>query len=227
MTTNIIVCVPAKAGSTFIGILIRKIVRSTKWTIDDNGSENVVLGPIRERIPLVDEWKYIVHLRDPLDHLISIYHSMTWDHPYMGPANREFQYTILRSKLRPMTIDEFCFWYLKDYIPLVEEFINIGRRHNSIFLTYEDMWNNFDYWITNFLKPFNIPQSKADEIIKKQLEQCHKEPRNIIESKPKLRYGEPGEHQKVLKESTIDMLRYELRHIIKFMNHVGSGDFKY
>jgi hypothetical protein len=224
---NIVVCAPARTGSTFIGILVRKITTITRWDTDDSKQDDAVLGPIRSSIPSVDEWNYIVHLRHPLDHIVSLYHSLTWDHPYMGPLNREFQYEQLRLHLREMTIDEFCFWYYRDYIKTIDEFIDIGRKQNATFLTYEDMWDNYHHWVTDFLEPFKIFETRRQEIIKHQKEHQHKSVDSFEENKPKLRHGIPGEHKAVLKQSTIDMLRYEFRHIINFMDTIGSGKYEY
>lgn len=229
MSDNIVIVVPSKAGSSFIGGLLRCISSSTRWISSSTRKQDAYIGPYRSNIPLIREWKYVVQLRDPMDHIISRYNSIVWDHSYLGDPNRLEFFESKRQRYQAMTIDEFCLWYCKDLVAEMDHLIKISYQQDSVLITYEEMWNDYDSWILRFLEPFELVPNSIKRVVEKYRPQVHVNPGFLDEecTKAKLRHGVPGEHAEVLKQSTIDVLRHEFYYISRRLNDLGHGSHAY
>tara|TARA_A100001011_G_scaffold398501_1_gene503153 strand:+ start:5447 stop:6049 length:603 start_codon:yes stop_codon:yes gene_type:complete len=114
--------------------------------------ENFILCPIRYVTPpnYDSNIKYIIHLRNPIDLLISQYYSFGFTHPPpptdQGWPDCAFKlFNERRKKIQSQTIDEYC---------LSDE--NINDINNK--------YNNFLIWINKYKDKENVFISKYDNM---------------------------------------------------------------
>ena len=115
-----------------------------KW---NDKARNCIICPIRS-VPLDYDknLKYIIHIRNPLDTLISQYYSFGFTH--ISPTKNSPKYKAFierRKKIQSQSIDEYCL-----------SLANISEINNK----YNDMFN----WIEKYKKNENVFISKYDNM---------------------------------------------------------------
>ena len=128
----------------------------------NSASGHKIHAPIRETPKdFKSDTLYLIHLRDPLDILISQYYSYGYTHIEPNDENLLKLFQQRRNEIQNQTIEEYCsndkviaelkskFAKVRDW---QEKHVNEKNIINSF---YDDMFYNFKYWnnqITNHLK---------------------------------------------------------------------------
>jgi len=218
---------PSKSGSMFIFELMKNIEKHSRWGYNKNPK---IIGPIRNHNLEGCDFKYVVHLRNPLDLLISSYWADGWYHPYLGPPEKKARWDENRAEIQKTSLDEFCLHRMKSNAKRLERLIRSALSYNASFVTYEDMVLDYDRWARTFIVPFNIGIQNIQKIVDAQrafvTNPVKRRLKNgiIIEH---VRNGRPGEFVEALKEPTIAALRDNFTDILGFMQSINLGTYNY
>jgi hypothetical protein len=115
---------------------------------------------------LVDDCIYIVHIRNPIDILISEYYSYGFMHSDNLGETSGVDITEYRQTIKKMTVDRYCMEVLsKDRIcrfNIFYKFIskNIGKP-NFIISSYSMMKGNFEEWNNQITNLFNLKPKQS------------------------------------------------------------------
>jgi hypothetical protein len=91
--------------------------------------------------------KVILHLRDPRDCLTSLYYSILHSHPVPEGAGKD-DFLKFRAQVASRSIDEQCLLQSRGYIRLYNNYIDLYKNSENIFLSrYEDMVSDFENWL--------------------------------------------------------------------------------
>ena len=156
-----------KSGSMFLFKLFKKISKDNNidyYSINKfNSNEklwnkslnNCIICPLRY---YPDEYqenlKYILHLRNPLDVLISQYYSFGFTHK--PPSKKSVWYSKFisdRKKIQSQTIDEYCLSQenideINDKYNKMLNWIKINKEKENVFISYyDDMYYDFPNWL--------------------------------------------------------------------------------
>jgi hypothetical protein len=187
-------------------------------------SRHGCFAPIRffVDIPRIEDYRIILHVRDPRDVLVSMFYSYCYIHPGEIPPNTGY-----RREVADAGIDAFVLGkasarsaaYRGDYGTggHVEDLIgNLPRRYddylqrlvgkpNVILLKYEEMVGNYPAWLQKFLSPFRIDDERA--IVEELVAQRHASlPKREIDVMNHVRHVTPGDHAEKLQGPTIRRL---------------------
>lgn len=220
-----------KSGSMFFHRLFKKMAvennleyysinsgNESQW---NDKKENCILCPLRYSPREYDpKLTYIIHIRNPLDILISAYYSWGWTH---GGSSKTF--IDRRNKIQKMSVDEYC---------LDDKFVNsINEKYNemliwiekykdreNVFIShYDTMYYDFPKWlqdIMNFLKLKNynkILNSFEKEFNNKN--QTHTKT-DITKNRRHHRSGLSKQYLVEIKEETLDLV------LKKFSNNITN-----
>jgi hypothetical protein len=204
-----------------------KILNAERLLTDKNFwlNNNGCFAPIRffVKVPKIQDYNIILHLRDPRDVLVSMFYSYCFIHT----ANIAEASIKHRKETAEKGIDEFvlakCSSKSLEYTENcgsgrhVEHLIgNIPRRYNDYinnllgknnvtFLKYEEMVTDYQSWINKFIKPFNIENhEKVVSELSAQSENFF--PSRTIDVMSHIRHVTPGDYKNKLKPSTIERL---------------------
>jgi hypothetical protein len=141
-----------KSGTTFFAGLNRCLLFNNK--------EDSIVTIIRGLVNNYEEnTKYVIHIRNPIDLLVSAFYSFGYTHEYDGT----YEYSLFleqRSMIQNIGIDSYCIEYFKfTILPLHLElfkWLEIYRTKPNVFIScYEKMKKNFSEYIIelgNFLE---------------------------------------------------------------------------
>ncbi len=181
-------------------------------------------APIRfyVNIPQVEDYRIILHLRDPRDVLVSMFYSYCYIHPGEVGAN-----TGHRREAAARGIDAFVLdkasqnsaLYPGDYGTggHVEDLIgNLPRRYqnyiehflgkpNVTLVKYEEMVTDYRSWLEKFIRPFPIddPSKVIDDLVAQSPQFF---PQRPVDEMRHVRHVAPGDHRAKLQASTIRQL---------------------
>jgi sulfotransferase family protein len=149
--------------------------------------------------PNMDKFKIILVLRDPRDVLTSFYFSTLYNHPLSTKTVYEE-----RKQYETYSIDE----YVLETAPAMQNKYeayckNLLNKSNVLFLTYEDMINDFNNWLhtLNSFLGLKGNEQQLKEIIRATTFKVDKEdPKSFI------RNIKAGDHLNKLKPETINKL---------------------
>jgi hypothetical protein len=173
-------------------------------------------------LPHAEDYRIVLHLRDPRDVLVSMFYSYCFIHPGEIEANTGY-----RRKAAAAGIDAFVLAktsgrsadYLGDYGTggHVEDLIGdlparyrmyIDRllgRPNVIFIKYEEMVTDYRSWLRKFIDPF--PVINRSQVIDDLVAQAPAFfPRRNGDELSHVRHVTPGDFRSKLKPSTIGQL---------------------
>lgn len=209
----------------------RKIYRGKKINNIVFENKGVIYGPIRlSAPPTSSEYTYLVQplsdlrfihnkvaiflIRDPRDIVVSSYYSFAHTHG-LSPDNeirkKQKQH---RKKLQHQTIDE----YVLESAPIVHShFVMLDTISNacgkSVIIKYEDMIDNWDYFINGLTKFINIKQTILAEIYKQS------RPLENEDNKSHRRSGRPNSFKEKLKTETVISLNDVFKDTLEKYNY--------
>jgi len=169
-------------------------------------NEGYVYAPLRkfQKIENMSSYKVILFLRDPIDVLVSHYHSVTKSH---GVINKKL--IIDREKAKEQDIDDFSIEYSNAYEKIYSDYKNMMISNNVLQLGYSEFINNpseFSSRICNYLE-LDITKSTLDLINKEfMISKLDKGGKSHIRS------GMTGTGRKELKLETIIYLEAKFKH---------------
>lgn len=175
----------------------------------------------------LDDYRIVLHLRDPRDALTSWYYSAAFSHPRkeggFNPSDAE------RERWAAEGIDRFV---LENRHMVVERYWtllqNLHGRPNVIFTRYEDLISDFDSWLGSFLAVFDhVPRAQETvglfrrrtriDRIRDELVRAHGEafqPPDREDQFSHKRQVTPGDFRRKLQPSTIEILNQDLAQIL-------------
>jgi hypothetical protein len=109
------------------------------------------VGPLRRPYKLPDDVSYrkIIHLRDPRDGLVSMFHSFSQTHPGIP----EFEL----KRRQAMGIEQFILSRVDDYFERYLTYTRWLELESNIFLSkYEDMISSPQDWLLHFLRACGV-----------------------------------------------------------------------
>jgi hypothetical protein len=194
--------------------------------------KGIIYGPIRLSAPPTSkEYTYLVQplsdlcfiqnkiaiflIRDPRDIVVSSYYSFAHTHG-LSPDNairkKQKQH---RKKLQLQTIDE----YVLESAPIVHShFVMLENISNacgqSVIIKYEDMIDNWEYFISGFTKFINIKQTILAEIYKQS------RPLENEDNKSHRRSGKPNAFKDKLKIETVNSLNVTFKDTLEKYNYI-------
>lgn len=170
-----------------------------------------IVGPLRRpyQLPLKSDYYLVLHIRDPRDGLVSMYHSFSKSHPGIPEAE-------LRRR-REMGIDEFVKSRANDYL---ERYLTYQKWLTEVpnirYVKYEKMISQFDLWLEEFLEACHFD----DDDLRNYLYNKHHEdvdPKGAIEGTHKNRMVS-GQYQS-LNHNTITLLNDRFRPALGFFGY--------
>lgn len=187
-------------------------------------------------VPDMDDYRIILHLRDPRDVLVSMYFSYCYIHLGEIPGNTGY-----RKEVADLGIDEFVLQkateetlsYRGDYgtgghvqhltgnlVKKYQDYIeNILPRANVTFLKYEDMVLNFKSWLEEFIKPF--PLADRDAVINNLAEKSSDLfPARNQDVMAHIRHVTPGDHKNKLKPATVEKLNIIFKPVLQQLHYI-------
>ncbi len=173
-----------------------------------------LVGPVRMPVKIDklenERDRFILHLRDPRDILVSMFFSWSYSHPGVNDAYRE--------ELREKGVNSFVRnnsallktkyeLYLRDYLPMPQ----------TTLLRYEDFVLDRSRWLEKFLKAAGINDGlqRYSRLAKKNsAEKVRQENVNAH-----IRKATPGDYREKLTPDTIAMLNDEWRPILESLEY--------
>lgn len=214
-----------KSGSMFFYRLFKKISKDHNFNYysinntppnDKKWKEsliNCILCPIRENVSNYNpRLKYIIHLRNPLDILISQYYSFGFTHSIPKNPTEKEKFIQRRKKIQSQTIDQYC---LSDenikeinekYNNVLEWVEKYGKKENVFISHYDSMYYNFSKWLKDILSFLSLKSSykKLLDTFQKEFENSSvkHEKTNITKNKDHHRSGLSRQYLVELKKET-------------------------
>ena len=228
-----------KSGSMFFFKLFKKIAednnidyysennRPSNHELWNNKLNNCIRCPVRV-CPLnenEENLKYIIHLRNPLDILISTYYSFGWTHSIpceSDPHLEEFMKR--REKIQSQTIDQYCLENVDEinnkYNNMLDWLEKYKDRDNVFISHYDDMFYNFPNWLRKIfdflsLKTYNETLSMFEKQFENSNTEHVKTDLNTLHNHR--RSGLSKQWLVELKETTIDLV------ISKFSDNIKNN----
>lgn len=200
-------------------------------------SRHGCFAPIRfyVDVPQIDNYRIILHLRDPRDVLVSMYYSYCYIHPGEIPGNTGY-----RKQVAEQGVDAFVLTKAREtassyrggygtggpaqemtgnIVKKYQDYINnlLGKR-NVIFVKYEEMVTDFHRWLGRFIEPFPI-DAKAELVERLVTRSPEFFPQRNNDVMAHIRHIMPGDHKNKLKTSTIEELNDIFKDILRSLNY--------
>lgn len=210
----------------------KKIYKAKKVRKIDFEKKGVIYGPIRlsapessmEYIKLVgplsdpdfmNDKVAIFLIRDPRDILVSSYYSFRYAHSFSADKAIRKEQEEHRKKLATQTIDQ----YVLESVPIIKnQFEKLMKLENAcdqhVIVRYEDMINNWDYFISGITKYINIKQSVIDHVYEES------RPLEFENNSSHRRSGKPAGFIDKLKVETVSSLDLSLKEILERFHYV-------
>ncbi len=206
-----------KAGSTYLKTIIEALATAKGLTTVDYAAEYLKTdfrafeelaynpvghsyGPFRWFMPIdrLEDYRLLLHLRDPRDALVSQYFSFGFSHD-----ERNAQQVERKKQIQQMGIEA----YVLDSAPKTAQRYrgyveHLAGRPNLLFVKYEQMVTDFDAWLDAVADHLELADPKAI----RRLKQAHVS--NVEQEDPSqhVRQITPGDHLRKLDTGTIDRL---------------------
>lgn len=181
-----------------------------------------VYGPIRLSTDRIDpdyemliiptsEHKFILDkiaiffVRDPRDILVSAYYSLAYSHIFSPVKEIRERQEVTRNTIQTISIDEYvleCAQGQAKNFAALNQLADACER--SIILKYEDMVNNFEYFIDQLSKSIVMDKDVVQEIYRRS------RPKQKEEISSHRRSGRVGDFRNKLNEKTIESLNTTL-----------------
>lgn len=180
-------------------------------------------GPLRSpnwRVPEVEKYRILLMLRDPRDVLTSRYFSTSYSHAI---APNEVGEAMLekRSKALSKPIDEWVLesapTFLERYELYCHDFLPMPNVH---LVKYEDMVNNFSFWLQAVVKSLGLEDASQD--LKAQIisEANFDVEEDVFAHK---RQVKPGDHLRKLQPETINQLNLIFGEVLDVLQYEKSA----
>ncbi len=158
---------------------------------------------IREKIA-------IFLVRAPSDILVSAYYSFGYSHGFSVVKEIRERQEQQRSKIQSNSIDEYA---LASAHSILKNFETVDRLSNactrSVVLKYEDMIDNWNYFVKELTKYVDIKQKVLSKIYVKS------RPRKKVDESSHRRSGRPGGFRSKLKGETITVLNATFESVLE------------
>lgn len=175
-----------------------------------------VFGGMIEGIPLLDQYKIVLVVRDPRDLLVSNYYSIAYSHVVPSEeGNKHKTFLEKRMYAKESAIDEYV-------ISESDKLYNIFMRYQDLLLnkytntyltTYENMVADFGEWLNRLVNYCELDISKAlFQSLLEENERIKPKEENINKH---MRKGHPGDYKEKLKLSTIQQLNTKFASIFE------------
>jgi hypothetical protein len=172
------------------------------------------IGPIRTPVFIPAEARkrdrFILHLRDPRDVLVSMFYSWGFSHPGVDPD--------YRNSVREKGIDEFA---VKNSRLLNRKYRRYVRKvlplEHTTFLRYEDFVGDRPRWLEGFLKGAGITDGLA-----RYQDLANENPAASVREEDKkkhIRKAEPGDYREKLSPETIAELNERFAEVLKALGY--------
>lgn len=182
---------------------------------------------------VLDNYKIILHLRDPRDVLTSMFFSYCFIHSGEEAAN-----TGMRKEIAEKGIDEFVIKVSTDKLPIMlygtgDDTTVLSRyqgyismllsRENVTLVHYEEMVSDFRTWVTKVSQPFTLKDSTKviDELCLKH--EGSFKPRRLKDGEEVLlehkRKVTPGDYLDKLKPKTIEKLNTIYKDVLEKLGY--------
>jgi hypothetical protein len=168
--------------------------------------------------------KYIIHIRNPLDLLVSAFYSFGYTHEYCGIIYSYEQFLEQRQHIQKIGINAYCIEYFKNtilplHLKLFKWLETYYDKPNVFISSYEKMKNNFNEYmneIGSFLEYDNETIKKLYEFTNKKNYYQPVDNNDIIEGKIKTHYrnGTSKQYLTDLKSETYEFLIEEMNKVI-------------
>ena len=195
----------------------------------NNKLDNYIVCPLREAPNDYNEnVKYIIHLRNPFDVLISQYYSFGFTHCVPNNISyKDYKNFIKRRKIiQRQTIDEYCSSQenidkinnkYNDMLNWIEKY---KHKENVFISDYDNMYYDFKNWLKNIfdflsLKTYNKTLSMFEKEFKNSNKKHIKT--NIKTNKNHHRSGLSKQYLVELKKTTVDLV------ISKFSDNIKNN----
>jgi hypothetical protein len=173
-------------------------------------------------IPRVENYRIILHLRDPRDVLVSMFYSYCYIHPGELQANTGYRREAAARGIDAFVLDkssEDSAAYPGDYGTggHVEDIIgNLPKRYldyiehflgksNVVLVKYEEMVTDYRSWLGKFIEPFGFDDS-ATVIDALAAQSGQFFPSRSTDEMQHVRHVAPGDHKAKLQPATIRRL---------------------
>ena len=163
-----------------------------------------LIGPVRMPVEIPDAARerdrFIVHLRDPRDVLVSMFFSWGYSHPGINPE--------YRSALRDEGVDQFVLrespGLKKKYDLYFKDFLSMPQ---TALLKYEDFVLDRPHWLEQFLSALEIPNGR-----RRYQSLAKDNPASQVKSEDiyrHIRKAAPGDFRDKLSGETIEALNHQ------------------
>lgn len=238
MDHRVIVFTVHKAASLGVYDVMRRVARIERWPLYSANLEQAnliepnepgdtefyrqldgkagLIGPVRMPVTLSPEARehdrFILHLRDPRDVLVSMYYSFTFSHPGIDES--------LRKQRREMGVNTFSLrhsaqlkrryeLYIRDILPLPR----------TTFLKYETFVLNRSKWLGEFLSAIGVNPKAWRYRLMALNNPAAKIRRENIHAH--IRKASPGDYLEKLTDETKNALTEEWRDILQALDYVA------
>ena len=173
-----------------------------------------LVGPLSDP-DFMNDKVAIFLIRDPRDILVSSYYSFRYAHSFSADKAIRKEQEEHRKKLATQTIDQ----YVLESVPIIKnQFEKLMKLENAcdqhVIVRYEDMINNWDYFISEITKYINIKQSVIDHVYEES------RPREFENNSSHRRSGKPAGFIDKLKVETVSSLDLSLKEILERFHYV-------
>lgn len=181
-------------------------------------------------VPHLDEYRIILHLRDPRDVLVSMYFSYCYIHAGEVSGNTDYRKQVAEQGIDAFVLTkarETCPSYRGNYgtggnvqnitgniVKKYRTYIdNVLGKPNVTFIKYEEMIADFRGWLEKFIEPF--PLADKTNVVDQLARQSHEFfPKRSQDVMTHIRHVTPGDYKNKLKTSTIEELNTIFRDIL-------------
>jgi len=220
-TKTTIVLTVHRAASTLLGSILDLIHESTNLPLhSQNGPytnlpdfqpknsieilQNCygIIGPLRFPVSdrILRRCNIVLHLRNPLDVLVSLYYSAAFSHENIPEEER--------IEIRNMGIDQFVMMRAPVYLRRFNRYAVYVQSYPVHLLQYEELILNREDWLDRFLEAFMIENSLRDGIRTKIANLLNKQISTPLHENvhAHIRQVAPKDHQRKLQPETISHL---------------------
>lgn len=155
-----------KSGSMFFYRLFTKITKDNNinhYSINNKPTNNAlwhenltncIYGPMRGAPKeYLEHLKYIVHVRNPLDIMVSSYYSFGYTHGLPKDERSKDKFMKRRNEIQSLSIDEYCLQQknindINGKYNLLLDWIHNYKDKDNVFISdYDRMYYNFSEWL--------------------------------------------------------------------------------
>ncbi len=178
------------------------------------GDKSGLVGPVRMPVTLPESGtehdRFILHLRDPRDVLVSMFYSWSYSHPGVNDAYRE--------RLRERGVDDFVLsesaGLYEKYESYVQDFLPLPQ---TTLLKYEDFVNDRPKWLRAFLGAAGVDSDQGHYKRMARQNPAAKVRKEDIYAH--IRKAEPGDHIDKLDKGTISELNRQWGEILSVLDY--------